>query len=520
MSEIMNKVNEGKNNLVYIAIDKLYPHPDNPRKDLGDLTELAESIKIKGVMQNLTVVPGHYMTHEEWQSISKQYDTNPSEELRKKMNRMHTKEKSADGYTVIIGHRRMAAAKLAGLTELPCVIVDLTSQEQVATMLLENMQRSDLTVYEQAKGMQMMLDFGETVETISEKTGFSQTTVRRRVKLMELDQEALKKASGRQLSFHDLDRLNKITDIKVRNKVLADIGTNNFENSYRIAISNQEKAEREKRFKDEAEKRGFLEIPSQADKWSRFNRVEYIYSSKDDELAKLDALDAEVQYYYEISYGSLYVYKEKPEKDTAEIAEQKKLQELRENAKKVLAEASKRAFELRLNFIKTFSKTEAKKRLKEIAVFLVKNRYCADLYANEETFCMAFCVEDEQVDLTTEIDASPEFAVLCAAYAGTGDDDRENYYDYYGKYAQNENLDNIYKFLKTLGYEMSDEEIELQNGTSELFYKEESDDENAETSVVEENQKEDIDDEADEDDIAVDDLVSELLEMHGDGNEE
>ena len=63
-------------------------------------------------------------------------------------------------------------------------------------------------------------------------------------------------------------------------------------------------------------------------------------------------------------------------------------------------------------------------------------------------------------------------------------------------------------------------EIELQNGTSELFYKEESDDENAETSVVEENQKEDIDDEADEDDIAVDDLVSELLEMHGDGNEE
>ena len=84
MSEIMNKVNEGKNNLVYIAIDNLYPHPDNPRKDLGDLTELAESIKIKGVMQNLTVVPGHYMTHEEWQSISKQYDTNPSEELRKK----------------------------------------------------------------------------------------------------------------------------------------------------------------------------------------------------------------------------------------------------------------------------------------------------------------------------------------------------------------------------------------------------------------------------------------------------
>ena len=44
-------------NLVYIEIDKIFPHPDNPRKDLGDLTELADSIKTNGIMQNLTVVP-------------------------------------------------------------------------------------------------------------------------------------------------------------------------------------------------------------------------------------------------------------------------------------------------------------------------------------------------------------------------------------------------------------------------------------------------------------------------------
>ncbi|MBQ3195951.1 MAG: ParB N-terminal domain-containing protein [Clostridia bacterium] len=44
-------------NLVYISVEELYPHPDNPRKELGELTELAESIKSKGVMQNLTVVP-------------------------------------------------------------------------------------------------------------------------------------------------------------------------------------------------------------------------------------------------------------------------------------------------------------------------------------------------------------------------------------------------------------------------------------------------------------------------------
>lgn len=76
--------------LVMLPIDKLYPHPDNPRKSLGDLTELSESIKAKGVMRNLTVVP----------------------------------RAERDGtYTIIIGHRRHAAAKKAKLKELPCVIV-------------------------------------------------------------------------------------------------------------------------------------------------------------------------------------------------------------------------------------------------------------------------------------------------------------------------------------------------------------------------------------------------------------
>ena len=57
--------------LTYIPIDELYPHPDNPRKDLGDLTELADSIKVKGVLQNLTVIPGHRLTKEEWIETAK-----------------------------------------------------------------------------------------------------------------------------------------------------------------------------------------------------------------------------------------------------------------------------------------------------------------------------------------------------------------------------------------------------------------------------------------------------------------
>ncbi len=124
------------------------------------------------------------------------------------------------GYKVIIGHRRLAAAKAAGLEKVPCVVADMTPKEQLQTMLLENMQRSDLTVYEQAQGFQLMLDMGSTMEEIAEKSGFSQTTVRRWVKMMELDQEKLKEVSKRQLSLADFDKLAQIEDIKVRHPEL------------------------------------------------------------------------------------------------------------------------------------------------------------------------------------------------------------------------------------------------------------------------------------------------------------
>lgn len=123
--------------IVNIAIDRLSPHADNPRKDLGDLSELAASIKASGILQNLTVVPDE-------------------------------PDNSNTDFTIIIGHRRYAAAKIAGLTELPCVVVEMSEREQLQTMLVENMQRSDLTVYEQAQGFQMMLNMGDSVAEIAE----------------------------------------------------------------------------------------------------------------------------------------------------------------------------------------------------------------------------------------------------------------------------------------------------------------------------------------------------------------
>lgn len=182
-----------------IPVSEIYPHPDNPRKDLGDISELTESIKKNGLMQNLTVIPGHHVAKEGW---------------------------SEKGYTLIIGHRRFAAAKAAGLNIIPCRILrnGLSHREQVAVMLEENMQRNDLTIREQGQGFQMMLDLGDTVQGIKDKTGFSETTIYHRLNIAKLDQGILqeKEDSEFQLSLKDMYELEKVKNIETRNEILKD----------------------------------------------------------------------------------------------------------------------------------------------------------------------------------------------------------------------------------------------------------------------------------------------------------
>ena len=197
-----------RNGIVYLPIEKLIPHKHNPRKDLGDLTELADSIKVKGVLQNLTVVPD---------------------------------KKTPDQYIIVIGHRRCAAAKLAGLTELPCAIVEMDDKEQIETMLLENIQRSDLNALEQAEGFQLMFDMGQSVDKISAKTGFSKTTVRKRLQIAKLDPEKVAAAVSRQVTFGDFDKLNEIESIDERNKLLDKMGTNNFTYELERAVKKQKR---------------------------------------------------------------------------------------------------------------------------------------------------------------------------------------------------------------------------------------------------------------------------------------
>ena len=101
-------------NVTMIPVAQLHPHPDNPRKDLGDITELTASIKANGVLQNLTVVP-RANPDVNYEELCRQYYADPTEENRTKLNQF----RNTDGYIVIIGHRRLAAAKAAGLWSCP-----------------------------------------------------------------------------------------------------------------------------------------------------------------------------------------------------------------------------------------------------------------------------------------------------------------------------------------------------------------------------------------------------------------
>ena len=192
-----------------ILIESISPHPKNPRKALGDLRELTDSIRTFGVLQNLTVIPD-----------------------------------GTNGYICLCGHRRLAAAEAAGLETVPCTIAEgMSEKTQVEIMLLENMQRNDLTLQEEAQGLQMMLDLGSNITEIVKQTGMSETKVRHRVKMNELDQELLAEKIAGQIQINDLIRLEQIKDIDKRNELLKLAGTNNFDWKYREAINDQKKQE-------------------------------------------------------------------------------------------------------------------------------------------------------------------------------------------------------------------------------------------------------------------------------------
>lgn len=457
--------------IVYIPVEKLHPHPDNPRKELGDLSELTESIKISGVLQNLTVVP--WFDEKTWLPMN---DPDAQERM---------------GYRVIIGHRRLAASKLAGLTELPCIIKTMYHDEQIRTMLVENMQRSDLTVYEQAEGFQMMMNLGDSIEDIARKSGFSQTTVRRRVKLLELDKDQFKKSVERGATLTDYMELDKIKSPDLKNEVLEAVGTKNFRQKLQAAID-KEKAEA---FMVEA--RAF--VSEFATRIENVDYSEYTYTGNigawSKKMNRPDDADT-VHYYYKESPYQIDLFKKKADIEAAPPTEKElKASARREEASRIeglLNDASKRAKSLRRDYIAGY--TRAKSNIATIDRQISLNALDKKEVDHHLLSVLLQCNYDDskreipEIDFLAEYEERPEFVRLCTAYASMETDrhgwmltsyGREWVSDFCGLgfgswvyvYKPDENLKKLYSFLILLGYEISDEEDALLNGTSELFEK-------------------------------------------------
>jgi ParB family chromosome partitioning protein len=125
-----------------VSIDEIEPNPHQPRQQMGDLTELTASIREKGVIQPLVV------------------------------------RRLGEKFQIISGERRYQAAVQAGLTELPCVERDADDRETVEVALVENIQRKDLTPFEEAEALgHLASSYGYTHEILANRLGKSRTTI-------------------------------------------------------------------------------------------------------------------------------------------------------------------------------------------------------------------------------------------------------------------------------------------------------------------------------------------------------
>ncbi len=430
------------NKIVRISIDRLYHHPQNPRKNLGDLTELAESIRVNGILQNLTVVPN---------DISK----------------------TITNFKVVIGNRRLEAAKLAGLTELPCLVKEMTEAEQLKTMLMENIQRNDLTVYEQAQGFQMMLDLGGTVESVAKDTGFSVSTIRRRTKLLELDKDKFKASEERGATLFDYMELDKIEDSDLKNEVLDAIGTKNFE-------SVLDRAKKKEKRKKKLQKIGEA-LSAFAEGRSDDDGLLVVKTYYDD--TKLDSIKPpkdvdSVKYLYVVGDYSAILCRERTAQDDEEKERQSKENERREELRIRRDEAYGRAHQLRRKFVEGYSNAKAKEHFKEIVAVLT--RKLAESYGSLVRQHLDFLGFGNYVrtvpthpEIREKTDKAPERALFLTAYAMFNDGVGSiKTCDYKGHFSENGRATELYEFLALMGYEMSDEEKALMDGSSDLFVKE------------------------------------------------
>lgn len=458
------------NKIVMLPRDLLHPHPDNPRKDLGDLTELKESIREHGIMQNLTVVPD-----------------------------------DEDGYQILIGHRRFAASE-GILNDLPCVVAKgLQNREQVGIMLCENMQRSDLTYIEQAHGFQMMMDLGDTVESISKKTGFSTKTIKHRLEIAKLNNESIEEAETMfQISISDFIELEKVKDIDKRNEILESVDSS--VELYEAVKDYIEDAQVNENF--EYYKKIFLDagwIHEDKNQWfyyeggfkptdTKLDRIRLDEELLPEEEVKKLVEKIKGEVHFGMSYKTLMVrkyrkQKESKSKDAAEKAKKEKENRIKKN-RKALREIRAQICDAYLDFIleSDFSFDDPQNELSTLYVLMDLAREKGvtitlyNLGGNDKRYLFnqkisAKGYNNTAVNPCEDFDNwTPLFQLLTNLWWSFADG-YSDFSDNYSGEPKKEILEAHKTFmdiLKDMGFHIRDEWKPVLDGTSELYMKEDN----------------------------------------------
>lgn len=146
--------------VIQVEVNKIEPNPYQPRRKFDDIDGLAQSIRRNGILQPLTV------------------------------------RRTESGYQLIAGERRLRAAKMLGLESVPCIPMTITERNSAMLALIENIQRRDLSFFDEAEAIAKLIDFyGMTQEDAAISLGKSQPSIANKLRLLKLDKTVQEKIS-------------------------------------------------------------------------------------------------------------------------------------------------------------------------------------------------------------------------------------------------------------------------------------------------------------------------------------